>query len=49
MPFADARGRVTEAFQVVGDRMFGGVEPLVALWKENMLFHAHTLRVTTGQ
>ena len=49
MPFAEAGGGVALPFQVIGDGVLLGVQPLRRGGEQHVLMHAHALGITTGQ
>ena len=49
MPFAKAGSGVALSFQVIGDGVLLGVQPLGRGGEQHMLMHAHALGITTGQ
>ena len=48
MPFTHTHGGVAQFLEVIGDRVFLGVEP-VAAGREKYAGHSYARRVTTGQ
>ena len=49
MPFAETSGGIALPFQVIGNGVFLGVQPLRRGRKQHVLMHTHALGITAGQ